>query len=140
MELSEDQIRKTFAQLRSAGIAARAIVYLGGPYESEASLEETRQLLLDLRPAGADVRAYYPWPGTRASELARDNGWLHTRGEDQLHEERCGLDMPACRAAVVDAFRRKLVLELPVSEGAPWWRRFRSASRFVLAKFWPDRR
>ena len=69
MDLSSTQIHDTFAWLRAAGIRSRAIVYLGSPYESEASLAETRHLLLDLKPDIADVRPYYPWPGTRARDL-----------------------------------------------------------------------
>ncbi len=132
MELSTAQIRDTFAWLRAAGIRSRAIVYVGAPYESEASLAETRTLLLDLKPDLADVRPYYPWPGTRARELSREHGWIHARGEEQYQEDRPGIDMPACRPEIVTAFIRRLRAELPNSNSEPWWRRWSSAPRSMF--------
>ena len=38
MDLSDGQIRATFGELAASSIRTRAIVYLGAPYESEASL------------------------------------------------------------------------------------------------------
>lgn len=126
MDLSGEQIAATFAMLRDAGVRTRAIVYLGSPYESEASLDETRNLLLSLRPDVVDVRAYYPFPGTRARDTAGENGWLHRRGEEQYHLDACGIDIPACRPDRVSAFVRRLRSEFPVEGGAPWWRRWPS--------------
>ena len=71
------------------------VVYLGAPYDSEASLEDTRALLRRIKPDTVSVRPYYPWPGTRATETCRENGWPHSRGEEQYHQDRTGIDMPA---------------------------------------------
>ena len=140
MDLGNEQIRATFAWLKAAGMHTRAIVYLGAPYESEASLAETRSLLLELKPDVADVRAYYPWPGTRARDLSHEHGWLHARGEEQYHHDSGGIDMPACRAAAVAAFIRRLRHELPVEVGEPWWRRWPAASVTALGRVFQRRR
>ncbi len=140
METSEEQIRNLFDWLRSAGIETRAVAYAGAPYESEAALEETRRLLHELKPTYADVRAYYPFPGTAARELCRDQGWLHSRGEEQYHDDRCGIDMPACRPALVDNFIRRLRSELPTAAHEPWWRRWSLASRGALGQVFQKRR
>jgi len=113
MDLSGEQIRATFDGLRAAGIRSRAIMYLGAPYESEASLADTRALLLEIKPDLVDIRPYYPWPGTQAWELCRDQGWLHPRGEEQYHDDATGIEMPACRPEVVASFIRRLRGELP---------------------------
>ncbi len=124
MDLSDPQIEATFEALRSAGIHSRGIVYLGAPYESDASLEKTAALLRRIRPDAVDVRPYYPFPATAAAELARANGWLHARGEEQYHADRPGSDLPACRAELVAGFIRRLRREFPVAAGEPWWRKW----------------
>ena len=124
MDLSEPQIKSTFELLKKAEIRTRAIVYLGAPYESEISLDETRDLLRILKPDAVDIRAYYPWPGTRAREVAEENGWIHPRGEEQYHQRRCGINIPACRPDVVAAFMKRLRHEFPAFPGEPWWRRW----------------
>lgn len=124
MQLSEEQIVQTFADLRSADIRTRAIVYLGAPYESEPSMDETAALLKRIRPDTVDVRPFFPWPGTRARETANESGWLHPRGEDQYHHDRVGVNMPACRPELVEKFMRRLRQEHAVEHGDPWWRRW----------------
>ena len=139
MDLSAAQIDSTFALLRAADIRIRAIVYLGAPYESEASLEDTRALLRRLKPDVLSLRPYYPWPGTQATETCRENGWLHSRGEEQYHEDKCGIDMPACRPDFVASFLKRLRKELPSTLAAPWWRRRPHAPRGLLGRFFQKR-
>ncbi len=128
MELSNDQIEQTFSLLHKARIATRATVYLGAPYESEASLAHTAELLRVLRPSIAEIRPYFPWPGTAPAELARENGWLHPRGPEQLHADAPGLLMPACRPEVIQRFVRELRNEFRDRSNDPWWRRWWYAS------------
>lgn len=124
MELTSDQVAAACEVLHTHHLPIRAIVYLGAPYESEASIDETAAMLRRLKPAAVDVRPFYPWPGTPVAELARQNGWLHSRGEEQYHAERSGIDMPACRADLIDAAVRRLSQEFPTSVGESWWRRW----------------
>jgi len=140
MNLSGEEIRAAFTRVKSAGIRARAIVYLGAPYESEASLADTRALLLEIKPDVVDIRPYHPWPGTPAARLCQEQGWLHPRGEDQYHQDRTGIDMPACRPDLVAAFIRRLRAELPTEVAEPWWRRWSSASRAAIEQVFQRRR
>lgn len=128
MNLSGAQIETAFEALRAADIRTRAIVYLGSPYESEASLDETHALLARLKPGLVDVRPFYPFPGTEAADLARSSGWIHTRGEEQFHGDAAGIDMPACRPAVIVAAVRRFRSDFPTDVGEPWWRRLSQAS------------
>jgi hypothetical protein len=127
MDLSNEQIESAFAALHAAQIRARAIVYLGSPYESEASIADTRALLGRLKPEVVSVRPYFPWPGTAAAELCRQTGWIHSRGEEQFHNDQSGIDMPACRPAIVAAALRTIRSEFVTEAAEPWWRRSLSA-------------
>lgn len=140
MDLSTEQIQATFDLLRAADIRTRAILYLGAPYESEASLEDLRELLRRLRPDVISARPYYPWPGTRAAELCRENGWLQSRGEEQYHEDKSGIDMPACRPDLIATFLRRVRKEFPTALDEPWWRRWSQASRSSLGQFFQKRK
>jgi radical SAM superfamily enzyme YgiQ (UPF0313 family) len=140
MELSGEQITATFAWLRAADIRTRVIIYLGSPYESEASLEDTRLLLRELKPDTVDIRPYYPWPGVRATETCRENGWVHGRGEEQFRNDLPGIDMPACRPAKITAFVRRLRQEFPTTLNEPWWRRWSSAYRTAIGQLFHKRR
>lgn len=124
MNLSEEQIVDAFDRLRAVGIRSRAILYLGSPYESEASLEDAGRLLRRISPDAVDVRPYHPWPGTTARATAADNGWLHSRGEEQYHADQPGISMPATRPELVARFIRKYRQEFSLTEGEPWWRRW----------------
>lgn len=126
MELDELQLRAAFDGLRATGIRTRAIVYLGAPYDSEASLEDTRALLRKLRPDFVSARSYYPWPGTAAAAICREHGWTHSRGEEQYHQDRCGTDLPACRPDLVTRCLKRIRRDFPLKLAEPWWRRWSS--------------
>lgn len=140
MNLTNEQIELAFARLRACGIGSRAILYAGAPYESEASLAQTHELLARLRPAALDLRLYYPFPGTRGEATARENGWLHPRGEEQYHAGRSGIDMPACRPDLVEAWVRRMRREFGATSGEPWWKRWSHAPRSVLGGLFPRNR
>ncbi|MBK8914950.1 MAG: hypothetical protein IPM64_10190 [Phycisphaerales bacterium] len=133
MELSNGQIHEAFCALHAAGVATRAVVYLGSPYESEASMEDTLRLLRRLRPTRVDVRPYYPFPGTRAAtDPCQNNGWLCARGEEEYHADRPGIEMPACRPALVAAGIRRIRAEFSTESSGPWWRRLHHAPLRLL--------
>lgn len=112
MRLSDQDILDACALLRRAGLRLSAEVFVGCPYESEITVEETLSLV---RQAGVDEihpRVYYPTPGTRAAELCAENGWTSGRGESGYWRGRSVLDMPSLSAeeisAVVERFARLL--------------------------------
>lgn len=132
MNLSNEQIEAAFGAFRSLGFRTRAIVYLGSPYESEASLDETHALLTRIKPGLVSVRPYFPFPGTVAAELARSSGWIHTRGEEQFHADSAGINLPACRPPIIAAALRRFRADFPTDVGEPWWRRLSNASMQVI--------
>lgn len=133
MDLSNAQIVAAFGDLHRAGVRTRAVLYLGSPYESEASMEDTLHLLRALRPARVDVRPYFPFPGTRAAaEPCGSNGWLSPRGEEEYHADRPGIEMPACRPPLVTACIRRIRAEFATTVSSPWWQRLRQAPQHLL--------
>lgn len=140
MELDEVQIRATLEALHANGIASRVVLYLGGPYESEASLAAAPELLRRLKPTYVDVRPYYPYPGTAARDLCREQGWLHARGEDQYAAGRCGTDMPACRPELVDAIIRRLRREWPAERAGGGWRHWSARLGQAVGRVFGHRR
>ncbi len=95
MQLSDEQIRRGCRLLAEAGIALSADVFVGCPYETEISLEATLELLWSLPLDGVDVKIFHPFPGTRAAELSRENGWISARSLRVGAPGRAVLDMPS---------------------------------------------
>ena len=73
-------------------------------------------------------------------ETCRENGCVHSRGEDQYHEDKCGIDMPACRPDAVAAFLKRVRREFPTTLAASWWRRWSQASRTSFGQFFQKRK
>jgi len=139
MRVEAEDLERTFRLLREAKIRTRAVMYFGSPYESEASLERAVGLLRKLQPDTVDARAYYPFPGTQAVQTCRENGWLHSRGDEQYHNDSAGIDIPACRPEIVAAFVKRIRGEFAGTLSEPWWRRWSNASRTALGVWMPKK-
>ena len=132
LKLRREQIVAGVAALRRGGVGIRAGVFIGAPYESEISVEETLDLVAALKPAEVRPRVYYPVAGTRAAEIASENGWISGRGEENFHLNRSVLDMPGYSAARINETAEKfqtLVRRRSGSLLSRWWRRLRDIGR-----------
>jgi radical SAM superfamily enzyme YgiQ (UPF0313 family) len=107
MDLSLQQILAGIAALHSAGLAIRGRVFVGAPYESQVSLEETLRLLSRCHLEQIEPRVFFPIPGTRSAEMCAENGWLSGRGEESFHANRSVLDMPSFPAGRINETVRK---------------------------------
>jgi len=112
--------------LKDVGIHVAAEVFVGNPYESEITLEETLALLHEAAPDEVHPRVYYPTPGTRAAELCRENGWVSGRGEENYWTGRSVLDMPSMPAEQIDAVAEQF--------DSLWRRPHRSRLRKILGR------
>ncbi|KKL10498.1 hypothetical protein LCGC14_2555230, partial [marine sediment metagenome] len=81
MRTTGRQIIDGAAALKNAGIKVRGSVFVGMPYESEVSVEETLDLLVRLKLDAVRPRVFFPIPGTRAMDICAENGWISGRGE-----------------------------------------------------------
>jgi tetratricopeptide (TPR) repeat protein len=90
--LSERQIREAFAQTQRYGIMARAYFIYGCPGETRETIQQTVDLILDIKPLGAVFYILDLFPGTALYEdfkrrcRVSDDIWLE-RVEDIMYFE-----------------------------------------------------
>jgi hypothetical protein len=82
-------------------------VFIGAPYESQITIEETLELLRKAQVHQVRHSVFYPTPGTRAAEVCAENGWISGRGEENYWLGKSVLDMPSMPAAQIDAVMAK---------------------------------
>jgi anaerobic magnesium-protoporphyrin IX monomethyl ester cyclase len=73
---------------RRHGLKVKALMSIGHPGESEATIEETRRWLIDTQPADFDATVITPYPGSPYYDDAARNEDHYTftaRGGDTLH-------------------------------------------------------
>ena len=107
MRTSNRNITDGVAFLREAGLRVRGRVFVGAPYESEVSVQETLDLLCMLQLDDVGVRVFYPIPGTRAAEICAENGWISGRSDESFFANRSVLDMPALPAERIDEIAQR---------------------------------
>lgn len=112
LQTNDEHIDTAFRLLRQAGIAATAEVFVGSPYESEITVEETIHRLRGLAADDIHVEVYYPTPGTRSAELCRENGWLTGHGEEHRHKRQSVLDMPSLSARQINELAVSLAYDV----------------------------
>ena len=73
-----DQIFQVTSRLRSAGIGVGFFLQFGYPGETQADIEATRRMVMELLPDDIGISVSYPLPGTK----------FYLRVKDQLGEKR----------------------------------------------------
>ena len=75
---------------RNAGLNVKALMSIGHPGESAATIEDTKQWLLDVRPDDFDVTIITPYPGSPYYDEAVPSNaitWTYScRNGDRLHQ------------------------------------------------------
>ncbi len=108
MDLSDERIRSVCATLAEADIAVSADVFVGCPYETEISIEDTLELLWSIRLEKVNVKIFHPFPATRAEELCGEQGWITARSVRGRNPNQPVLDMPSLGADKIIEIARKL--------------------------------
>jgi len=128
LRLERRQIVEGVGRLHEAGLKVRASVFVGAPYETEVSVDQTLRLLAELPLETVRARVFYPLPGTRAAEICAENGWISGRGEENFHAARSVLDMPTLPVERINDLARQfhLLLKRRRNRGLrAWLRRLR---------------
>lgn len=107
LHAGDEQIVSAVHTLRRARLHVTAEVFVGSPYESAITVEETINLLKRCEVDDVQASVFYPTPGTRAAELCSENGWISGRGEENYWASRSVLDMPSMKATTIDALAGK---------------------------------
>jgi radical SAM superfamily enzyme YgiQ (UPF0313 family) len=107
--VTREQIVQAFRRLRAAGIQTYSFNMVGLPCETPQTIEDTVRLNQEVRPNQVFCSVFYPYPGTRAGELCRRNGWTTDRTVSSYFEADYALRQPSITRAQVlfyhDIFR-----------------------------------
>ena len=125
LRMTGQQIARGVATLKAEGLRVRGSVFIGAPYESEVSIDETIDLLAELDLDAVGARVYYPVPGTRSAEICAENGWISGRGEENFHANRSVLDMPSLAAGEIDEIAARLETLIRRRRTGSVWKWFR---------------
>jgi radical SAM superfamily enzyme YgiQ (UPF0313 family) len=141
-----DQVRAAFKHARRAGLQTMGFFIYGMPGETEATMEKTTQLALELDPDLANFMIAAPYPGTELWKLVEKEGILFSHNWDDyaIHSDKAHFQVGDLTAELVErkwheAYRRfyfrpsRLARRLMMRDT---WRnlpqRARDAARFFL--------
>lgn len=133
MDTTLRHIERAFEMLRNHNIATHSVNYVGVPYSTEITEQETVRLNRRLAPDVLEFRVYYPFPNTKAAGIAKEMDWLSHRGESCYSEDKSVLDMPTLPAKVIDKIARTMPEEV-ASGAAPAWLRALARVPFLPGK------
>ncbi len=94
--VSNNQLLKSSELLRKAGIFLYVHNMVGIPFETEESIKETIALNQKIKADDMQCWTFYPFPGTDAYEVCRNNGWISDRNVVTVAGTNCQsvLDQP----------------------------------------------
>jgi anaerobic magnesium-protoporphyrin IX monomethyl ester cyclase len=123
-----EDVRQAFAWAKAAGLQTMGFFIYGLPTETEATMEETTRLALELDPDLGNFMIATPYPGTELYEIVKAEGRLLSKGWDDLgiHADRAHYEIGELTAELVErkwhsAYRRFYLRPSRV------WRRLRMA-------------
>ena len=132
MRLSHERIIESCGLLRRAGLEIAAEIFVGCPYESQVTIEETLRLVRSSQIHQIHPSVFYPKPGTRAAELCQENGWISLRGEKaerNFWNRKSVLNMPSMPAEHIDAIAAKFHRLVSKPDGAGVRKMLRQVTR-----------
>lgn len=89
------QVERACRLLQRSGIRVTISHYIGCPYETEITVEQTLDLVQRLDPQQVQTRLFAPMPGTRAESICRESGWLAGLGEKSFRDNQPMIRLPA---------------------------------------------
>lgn len=104
--VSNKRVIDAFAFCDEAGIMTLSYNMIGLPYETRPQIMDTIKLNARVRPRVAHVSIFYPYPGTKAYELCKREGFLTDKQFDSYYEDSV-LRQESVSAAQLRALRRR---------------------------------
>ena len=108
-----DQVRAAFKNAQRAGLQTMGFFIFGMPHETEATMEKTIQLALELDPDLANFMIAAPFPGTELWKLVEKEGILFSHNWDDyaIHADKAHFQVGDLTADLVErkwheAYRR----------------------------------
>jgi anaerobic magnesium-protoporphyrin IX monomethyl ester cyclase len=112
MDTSDEQIERSFALLKAHGVGTKSVNLVGAPYSSQVAEDRTVEINRRIGADVIDIRVYYPFYGTKARSLAKEEGWLTNRCESSFSAGESVLDMPRLDAERVRRIRNRMSQEI----------------------------
>jgi radical SAM superfamily enzyme YgiQ (UPF0313 family) len=112
MNTSDEQIEHTFALLKARGICTKSVNLVGTPYSSQVAEDRTVDINRRVGADVVDVRVYYPFYGTKARSLIKEQGWLTNRCESSFSTGESVLDMPRLDAERIRRISSRMPQEI----------------------------
>lgn len=143
-----DQVRAAFKNARAAGLQTMGFFIYGMPGETEATMEKTTQLALELDPDLAHFMIASPYPGTVLWDTVQRDGKLYAKDwrdlaiqSDHAHFDYPGMDAQLVEKKWHEAYRRFYFRPKRLLKRATSWdtwknlpQRVKDAQRFFVAK------
>ena len=108
-----DMVRTAFKNAKKAGLQTMGFFIFGMPQETEATMEKTIRLALELDPDLANFMIAAPYPGTELWKLVEKEGILfsHTWDDYAIHSDKAHFAIGSLTAELVErkwheAYRR----------------------------------
>jgi anaerobic magnesium-protoporphyrin IX monomethyl ester cyclase len=134
--VSHEEIVQAFRFLREAGIKTYAFNMIGLPFETVETVYDTIRINREVKPSQMFCSIFYPYPGTKAYMVCRENGWLTGRTVSSYFENDYAVNQPSIsRKDVIfyhDIFRElvsfpglewliKIMMRIPVTRNKSLW-------------------
>ncbi len=99
-----EMVRQAFRNAKAAGLQTMGFFIFGMPYETEATMEKTIQLALELDPDLAHFMIAAPYPGTELWKLVEREGILlsHSWDDYAIQADKAHFEVGDLKAEVVE--------------------------------------
>lgn len=126
---SIEKIKEVFKICHEEGMLTHAYLMIGNLGESDTTIEETRNLLKEIRPFSSNICVTTPYPGTYLYETLNKAGLLATNkwdNYDHLLSDTIHINMPDIDLARLNEFKKTLldVQKYPLFKLKCLWKAF----------------
>jgi len=143
-----DDVRRAFREAKAAGLQTMGFFIFGLPSESEATMDDTIRLSLELDPDLANFMIAAPYPGTELWEIAQRDGRLFSMDwrDYAIHDEKARYELPTLPPELVERKWHEAYRRFYLRPSRLWrraispdtWRRLpeytRDFARFILGR------
>lgn len=111
-KIKVDQIKEVFRICHEEGMLTHAYLMIGSPGESRETIDETKNLLREIKPFTSNICVTTPYPGTylydtlKKEHLLEDNVWDQY---DHLMSDALHIKMPHLELEQLNAFKDELL-------------------------------
>jgi radical SAM superfamily enzyme YgiQ (UPF0313 family) len=106
-----EQVKKTFKECRDIGFLTNANIMVGNLGETAETVQETIDLLREIKPYNVTTTITTPYPGTDLFDVARDKGMLVTKDLKKYNYRKdlgCTLKLDTMSPEEVAAAKKKI--------------------------------